>query len=75
MEYIVNYIVAGLLAVVALVALVQTAIARRNDRWSRPELKERRGPDDKMAQDFANFCDQERESAVRDRQNDNDVPR
>ncbi len=39
MEFIGNYIVAGLLAVVALVALVQTTLSRRSDRWSRPRLR------------------------------------
>ncbi len=39
MEFIGNYVVAGLLAVVALVALVQTAVSRRHNRLSRPRLR------------------------------------
>ncbi len=46
MEYIGNYIVAGLLVVVALVALVQTALSRRDNRRTRQQLSTRPSDDD-----------------------------
>ncbi len=64
MEFIGNYVVAGLLAVVALVALVQTALSRRSDRWSRPRL--RAGTETDNASD--DMPEQSYQQDVKDRQ-------
>ncbi len=66
MEYIVNYIVAGLLAVVALVALVQTTLSRRSDRWSRPRLR----ADTETDNASDDVPEQSYQQDVKDRRND-----
>jgi hypothetical protein len=63
---LVSLLLAGLFGVVALIALVQTAISRRRDRW--PHLRGRIGGPDQQA-------NQDRPKDPGEQRRDNGIPR